>query len=60
MVDTVKAMGVPFEALGRVTGGAVNIDGISWGDIRAWKERYDTAIEQYLAGESAESALTAV
>jgi len=60
MVDTIKAMGVPFEALGRVTGGAVNIDGQNWGDIRAWKERYDTAIEQYLAGESAESALTAV
>ncbi|HLO81753.1 MAG TPA: phosphoribosylformylglycinamidine synthase subunit PurL [Chitinophagaceae bacterium] len=60
LLEVLSAHGVPFEKLGTVTNGAVQIDGENWGDIENWKERYDTAIEQYLAGESAESALTAV
>ncbi|HEX5667149.1 MAG TPA: phosphoribosylformylglycinamidine synthase subunit PurL [Chitinophagaceae bacterium] len=60
MLEILSTHGVPFEKLGTVTSGAVKIDGEHWGDIDSWKERYDTAIEQFLAGESAESALTAV
>jgi phosphoribosylformylglycinamidine synthase len=60
LLDMLSAHRVPFEKLGTVTSGAVTIDGENWGDIDGWKERYDNAIEQYLAGESAESALTAV
>jgi phosphoribosylformylglycinamidine synthase subunit PurL len=60
MLEILSTHGVPFEKLGTVTSGAVKIDGENWGDIDGWKERYDTAIEQFLAGESAESALTAV
>jgi phosphoribosylformylglycinamidine synthase len=60
MLDILSSHGVPFEKLGTVTGGSVNVDGENWGNIETWKERYDTAIEQFLAGESAESALTAM
>jgi phosphoribosylformylglycinamidine synthase len=60
MLEVLSTQGVPCEKLGTVTGGAVRIDGESWGQINDWKERYDTAIEQFMAGESAESALTAV
>lgn len=60
MLDILSAHGVPCEMLGKVTSGAINIDGENWGDIESWKQRYDGAIEQFLAGESAESALTAM
>jgi phosphoribosylformylglycinamidine synthase len=60
MLEVLSTQGVPCEKLGTVTGGAVRIDGENWGQIDDWKERYDTAIEQFMAGESAESALTAV
>jgi phosphoribosylformylglycinamidine synthase II len=60
MLEILSTHGVPFEKLGTVTSGAVKIDGEHWGGIDSWKERYDTAIELFLAGESAESALTAV
>jgi phosphoribosylformylglycinamidine synthase len=52
--------GVASERLGTVTSGSVSIDGEQWGNVDNWKELYDNAIGQYLAGESAESALTAV
>ncbi len=58
--EHLSASGVPFEKMGVVTTGSVQVDGQFWGDISDWKYRYDTAIEVYLAGESAESALTAV
>ena len=37
----------PFEKLGVVTGGDVEIDGEDWGNITSWKNKYDTAIEKY-------------
>jgi phosphoribosylformylglycinamidine synthase len=58
--EMLSVHGVPFERLGKVTSGAVDIDGQNWGNVEDWKELYDNAIGQYLAGESAESALTAV
>ncbi|MBL0272863.1 MAG: phosphoribosylformylglycinamidine synthase subunit PurL [Chitinophagaceae bacterium] len=47
----------PFEELGVVTDGSVEVDGMEWGDIGWWKEKYETAIENYLLKEEAGSAL---
>jgi phosphoribosylformylglycinamidine synthase subunit PurL len=38
--------GIPVERLGVVTNSFVEVDGISWGNIREWKYAYDTAIEK--------------
>lgn len=38
----------PFEELGVVTNGSVEVDGMEWGTIETWKELYDTAIERHL------------
>src|SRR5581483_4432191 len=35
----------PYEELGEVTTGSIEIDGMNWGDIEDWKKKYDTAIE---------------
>lgn len=44
-----KAMGShPFEELGFVTSGDVDVDGQEWGNIAAWKNSYNTAIEKIL------------
>jgi phosphoribosylformylglycinamidine synthase len=40
----------PYEFVGRVTSGSINVDGESWGEIPAWKETYNTAIEKFLGG----------
>ena len=50
----------PFEELGVVTDGSVEVDGMEWGEIAEWKEKYDTAIENYLAKEEAGSALSSI
>ena len=38
----------PYEELGFVTNGSVEVDGMYWGTIDEWKEKYDTAIETYM------------
>jgi phosphoribosylformylglycinamidine synthase subunit PurL len=56
-----KALGNhPFEELGVVTTGSVEVDGMEWGAIEEWKEKYDTAIENYLSKEEAGSALSSI
>ena len=50
----------PFEKVGVVTSGELVIDGDFWGTIDWWKEKYDTAIENYLSKEEAGSALSAI
>lgn len=49
--------GFPFMKLGVVTGGELMVDGQFWGTIDGWQEKYDKAIETYLAKEEAASAL---
>jgi len=45
------AMGThPFEQLGIVTAGDIEVDGVNWGQIEDWKNKYDTAIENIIAG----------
>lgn len=44
-----KALGdQPFEELGFVTTGDVDVDGQEWGNINTWKLSYNTAIERLL------------
>jgi phosphoribosylformylglycinamidine synthase len=51
-----KAVGDhPLEELGFVTGGSVELDGMDWGPIADWKEKYEEAIGAQLA--KAETAL---
>ena len=57
---SISHSGIGVEPLGKVTGGEIIVDGDNWGNISDWKWLYDTAIEHYLTGETAESALTAV
>jgi len=40
--------GVTSTVLGKVTNGAVKVEGEDWGNISAWKNKYDTAIENKL------------
>jgi phosphoribosylformylglycinamidine synthase subunit PurL len=57
-----KALGShPYAELGFVTyNEAVQVDGMDWGSISYWKEKYDTAIENLLAGHESEHALSAL
>lgn len=48
----------PYEELGEVTPGSIEVDGLNWGSIAGWKEKYDTAIEKLLAGHESEHALS--
>lgn len=52
--------GFPFEKIGVVSSGEMVIDGDFWGTIDWWKEKYDTAIENYLSKEEAGSALSSI
>lgn len=56
-----KAMeGHPFEELGEVTTGSIEVDGLYWGTVAAWKDRYDNAIANLLSGHESEHALSAL
>ncbi len=39
---------VPFEKLGTVTSGEILVNNEDWGNISAWKNKYDNAIGNYL------------
>jgi len=49
-----------FTALGSVTDGPLIIDNAPWDDIKVWKDKYDNAIGNYLAGHESEQALIAL
>ena len=54
------SLNCPFEMLGTVTEGAIIIDGENWDTIIDWKNKYDHAIGNYLAGHESEQALIAL
>ena len=58
--ERLAALNSPFEMLGVVTDGAVKIDGETWDTITDWKNKYDNAIGNYLAGHESEQALSAL
>ncbi|HMI77961.1 MAG TPA: phosphoribosylformylglycinamidine synthase subunit PurL, partial [Ferruginibacter sp.] len=51
---------IPAARLGTVTAGKVNINGQDWGNVNDWKEKYDNAIANLLAGHESEHALAAL
>lgn len=55
--NVLASMNIPFEKLGNVSGGSISIDGANWGNIIEWKEKYDNAIGNLLAGHDGEQAL---
>ena len=46
--------------LGKVTSGNININGEDWGNVVEWKEKYENAIANLLAGHDSEHALAAL
>jgi phosphoribosylformylglycinamidine synthase subunit PurL len=50
----------PFETLGTVTEGSIDIDAENWDTISDWKNKYDNAIGNLLAGHESEQALIAL
>jgi phosphoribosylformylglycinamidine synthase len=43
---------VDFSLLGEVRLSSIRIDNEGWGDIKDWKDRYDNALVNYLAGDN--------
>ncbi len=43
-----KTAGITIAELGTVSAGEINVNGITWGNISDWKNKYDTAIEKLL------------
>ena len=56
----VTTLATPFEKLGKVTPGDITISNENWGNTREWKEKYDNAITNLLAGHESEYALAAL
>lgn len=56
--DLIK--GFPHHEIGIVSVGKLDIDGEEWGDIKEWKELYNTAIEKYLQKTGSEAALSMI
>ena len=48
LLNHLKEFNIPYEYLGIVTEGNIDMEGEYWGHIREWKELYDTAIERKL------------
>lgn len=45
-----KALGnFPATELGFVTGGSFEVDGMEWGAVAEWKDKYDHSLENYMA-----------
>ena len=58
--EKLTALNRPFEKLGHVTEGDLVIDGENWNNITGWKQKYDDAIGNLLAGHESEQALIAL
>jgi phosphoribosylformylglycinamidine synthase len=48
ILSTLKENNIPFEYLGIVTEGNIDMEGEYWGHIEEWKNLYDNAIEKML------------
>jgi phosphoribosylformylglycinamidine synthase II len=57
---TLRGNDTPYEIIGETTSGQVIVDKADWGNIAAWKNTYDTAIENLLKGHESEHALSAL
>ncbi len=52
--------GHEFSKLGVVTNGTISVEDENWGNVISWKEKYDNAIANLLAGHESEHALSAL
>jgi phosphoribosylformylglycinamidine synthase len=52
LLEQIKSRNIPYEYLGIVTEGNIDMEGEYWGHIEDWKYLYDTAIERILTGEN--------
>ncbi len=50
----------PYAEIGTVTSGSIEVDGMEWGNVAEWKNKYDTAIENLMAGHESEHAMSAL
>ncbi len=48
--STIEKAGIAYTVLGKVTDGAIQVNGADWGNITQWKNKYDTAIEKIING----------
>ena len=55
-----KQHNLPYSEIGIVTNGMITFDSTGWGNITDWKDKYDNAIANLLAGHESEHALTAL
>jgi phosphoribosylformylglycinamidine synthase len=55
-----EKMEITVTYLGKVTAGEININGEDWGHVSEWKDKYDNAISNLLAGHESEHALAAL
>ena len=46
--------------LGKVTSGKIKLNDEDWGNVNDWKEKYENAIANLLAGHESEHALAAL
>jgi len=51
LLEKIKESNLPYEYLGIVTEGNIDMEGEYWGHIEDWKLLYDTAIERLLTFE---------
>ncbi|MEN9569050.1 MAG: hypothetical protein RL172_281 [Bacteroidota bacterium] len=58
--NTLATLQIPFEKIGTVTNGKIEVDNEAWGDISSWKQKYDNAITHLLAGHDGEQALSMI
>ena len=42
--DFESLLNIPFQKLGIITPGEINVDNEDWGNIKEWNEKYDSAI----------------
>lgn len=59
-LQQVKEGITPLTLLGNVTSGEIMVNGESWGTINPWKEAYSQSMENYVSGEEAGAALSAI
>ncbi|UEG48604.1 phosphoribosylformylglycinamidine synthase subunit PurL [Ferruginibacter lapsinanis] len=58
--EIIKKQAIRFTQLGKVTSGEIKVGAENWGSISEWKEKYDNAIGNLLAGQESEQALAAL
>lgn len=59
-VMLLEKMEMTVTYLGKVTWGDIKVNGDSWGTVTDWKEKYENAIANLLAGHESEHALAAL